>query len=95
MCVGLCIACLWHVDSAVAPQYREALLVSDDVPHLIFHNKDKDRGVFYVETFPWADEDAMNRAHQMPEVGAVWGPMGDGYSSMEFPTVEEVQLGQP
>jgi hypothetical protein len=72
------------------PTFQRLGLVSDEPPHLIFRGEDKERGVFYVETFPWKDEEAMGRAHSLPEVASIWEPMGVCCSSMEFPTVEQV-----
>lgn len=72
------------------PTFKKLGLVLDDPPHLIFRGEDEERGIFYVETFPWKDQDAMNRAHSLPEVAAVWEPMGECCSSMEFPSVERV-----
>ncbi|MFK7990553.1 MAG: hypothetical protein AB8I08_31315 [Sandaracinaceae bacterium] len=72
------------------PTFQKLGLVLEDRPHVIFRGEDTERGVYYVETFPWRDKDAMNCAHELPEVGAIWGPMGECCSSMEFPTVSEV-----
>ncbi len=72
------------------PVFKKAGLVADDPPHLVFRGEDKEKGVFFVEIFPWMDADAMDRAHAMPEVSAVWGPMGEACERMEFPTVERL-----
>jgi hypothetical protein len=74
------------------PTFERLGLVADDRPHLIFRGVDRERGLFYVETFPWKDPEAVQRAHSLPEVAAVWEPMGDCCSSMEFPSVEPVEL---
>ena len=74
------------------PIFQSLDLVSDAVPHLVFRGEDKSRGIFYVETFPWKDQDAMHRAHSLPEVSAVWGPMGACCSEMEFPSVEAIDV---
>jgi hypothetical protein len=74
------------------PVFTKLGLVSNEVPHLVFRGEDKSRGVFYVETFPWADGQAAGRAHSLPEVAAVWEPMGECCSEMEFPSVERVEL---
>ncbi|MFV8753147.1 hypothetical protein ACNOYE_21570 [Nannocystaceae bacterium ST9] len=66
-------------------------LVREEPPHLVFRGKDEQRGVFYVETFAWKDAQASGRAHAMPEVGAIWGPMGECCTSMEFPAVEWIR----
>ena len=63
----------------------------DESPHLVFRGEEKGR-LFYVETFPWKDADAMKRAHSLPEVASVWEPMGECCSDMEFPTVEQVAV---
>lgn len=74
------------------PTFQKLGLVADHPPHLVFRGEDKDRGVYYVETFPWKDTAAMERAHTLPEVMAIWGPMGECCTSMEFPSVEQVEL---
>lgn len=73
------------------PTFHQLGLVADAPPHLIFRGQDKERGVFYVETFPWKDGEAAQRAHSLPEVASIWEPMGECCSSMEFPSVEQVQ----
>jgi hypothetical protein len=94
--------CRYWVKPDQEPRFREALaqhwptfqklgLVADEPPHLIFRGEDKERGIFYIETFAWKDADSSHRAHSMPEVGAVWGPMGECCSAMEFPSVELIQ----
>lgn len=72
------------------PVFVRLGLVAESPPHLVFRGVDKDRGIFYVETFPWKDESAAGRAHTLPEVGAVWGPMAECCSAMEFPAVEQI-----
>lgn len=71
------------------PLFRELGLVQDG-PHLVLRGEDQGR-VFYVETFPWTSAAAMQRAHELPEVGKLWGAMAECCSSMEFPTVEQVE----
>src|SRR5690606_15742035 len=44
------------------PTFQKLGLVLDDPPHLIFRGEDKERGIYYVETFPWKDQAAMERA---------------------------------
>jgi hypothetical protein len=73
------------------PTFKSLGLVADDPPHLIFRGEDPERGIFYVETFPWEDAAAAGRAHSLPEVAAIWEPMSDCCSSMEFPSVEQVK----
>ena len=59
-------------------------------PHLVFRGE-QDGKVFYVESFPWKDQEAMKRAHSLPEVASVWEPMGACCTSMEFPSVELIE----
>ena len=73
------------------PVFKELDLVADEPPHLIFRGEDADRGIFYVETFPWKSPEAAQRAHSLPEVAQVWEPMSDCCSSMEFPSVEQIK----
>jgi hypothetical protein len=73
------------------PVFEKLGLVADDPPHLIFRGEDKERGVFFVETFAWKDGAAAGRAHSLPEVAAVWEPMGNCCSLMEFPSVEQIK----
>ena len=72
------------------PTFQGLGLVSDAVPHLLFRGRDDDGNVFYVETFPWKDTASMNKAHGMAEVAALWEPMGDCCTKMEFPTVDRL-----
>jgi len=74
------------------PTFEKLGLVADHPPHLIFRGEDPDRGIFYVETFPWRSNEAVERAHSLPEVAAIWEPMGECCTAMEFPGVEQVEL---
>jgi hypothetical protein len=73
------------------PTFRRLGLVADRPAHLIFRGVDEARGVYYVETFPWKDAASAGVAHEHPEVGAIWGPMAECCTSMEFPSVELVE----
>ncbi|MBK7860244.1 MAG: hypothetical protein IPJ65_16845 [Archangiaceae bacterium] len=50
-------------------------------------------GVIYVELMQWKDASSASSAHQMPEVMAVWEPMGNHCSAMEFLDLEPADLG--
>ena len=43
----------------------------------------------FIELFQWRDGEAVNEAHVLPEVMAVWEPMGALTEGMEFFDVEE------
>ena len=73
------------------PVFQKLGLVADQPPHLVFRGE-KDGKVFYVETFPWKNAEAVSRAHSLPEVAAVWEPMGNCCTEMEFPNVEQVDI---
>ena len=73
------------------PVFQKLGLVADSPPHLVFRGE-HDGKVFYVETFPWKNAEAVERAHSLPEVAAVWEPMGNCCTSMEFPNVEQVDV---
>ena len=74
------------------PTFQSLGLVADDPPHLVFRGEDKQKRVFYVETFPWKDASAAGRAHSLPEVAAIWEPMGECCTDMEFTSVEQLAL---
>jgi len=74
------------------PVLHELELVSDDPP-LHFKGKEQDNGMpIYFEIFDWLDG-AVERAHEHPEVLAIWEPMDklceerNGKPNMEFPHV--------
>ena len=74
------------------PTFQRLGLVADDPPHLVFRGEDKERGIYYVETFQWKDLESVGRAHSLPEVAAIWEPMGDCCSGMEFSDVEQIKV---
>lgn len=44
--------------------------------------------VYFIEIMSWVDEDASRTAHELPEVMAVWEPMGnimEGYNGTTSP----------
>jgi quinol monooxygenase YgiN len=61
-------------------------------PHLVLRGKDEEGRTFYVEILPWKDDAAVARAHELPEVGAVWEPMEPLCEHMEFPHAERLAL---
>ncbi len=46
----------------------------------------------YVEIFTWKDAQGSSLAHQLPEVMAIWEPMGALCDSMEFPHFRPLDL---
>ena len=80
------------------PALRSAGLATNDPP-VIYRGlpatDPKDRharpSTFY-ELFSWTSAKGPELAHQMPEVMAVWEPMGAICESMEFPAVARVDI---
>ncbi|MBX3273648.1 MAG: hypothetical protein KF729_25515 [Sandaracinaceae bacterium] len=46
----------------------------------------------YVEVFSWRDAAAPGLAHELPDVMAVWEPMGAACEAMDFPHFERLDL---
>lgn len=66
-------------------------------PSVVYRGTDEKGGTFFVELFTWAPG-AVARAHEHPDVLAIWEPMGQlteprgGRPGMEFPHVERVAM---
>jgi hypothetical protein len=57
-------------------------------PRALYRGTDHKSGkTVFIEIFPWKDEGCPGRAHRMPEVMAIWEPMGALCEAMEFPNV--------
>jgi hypothetical protein len=73
--------------------------VVTDEPARAFRGVDEKGRPFFVEIFSWKNEGAFGRAHEHPEVLAIWEPMDglcegrDGRPNMEFPHVQPIALG--
>lgn len=70
--------------------------LTTDTPPLVYRATEKRSGrPFYIEIFEWRDEGASATAHQMPEVMAIWEPMGpmiEGGPSPELAKIEQVSV---
>ena len=79
------------------PALRELDLVTD-TPAAVYRGTEPSGGTYFQEIFHWKDADAPRKAHELPEVMAVWEPVGalcearDGRPAMEFPHVERVAM---
>ena len=85
------------------PALHSAGLATDE-PAVVFEaavggdNEHNETGTTFVEIFSWTRADAPRLAHQIPEVMAVWEPMGglvedrDGRPGMEFPAYRPVTI---
>ncbi len=86
------------------PTLRDAGLATD-TPALHFEaevggRRHNETGTTFVEIFSWTSGESADLAHRMPEVMAVWEPMGalvearDGHPGMEFPNFRHLDLDQ-
>jgi hypothetical protein len=86
------------------PTLRDAGLATD-TPALHFEaevgsGRHNETGTTFVEIFSWTSGESADLAHRMPEVMAVWEPMGalvearDGHPGMEFPNFRHLDLDQ-
>jgi hypothetical protein len=77
------------------PVLKRAGLTTDR-PVLVYRAADKRTGrPFFIEVFEWRDEKSSGTAHQLPEVMAIWEPMGpmiEGGPSPELAIVEPVSV---
>jgi quinol monooxygenase YgiN len=84
------------------PTLREAgLVTATPAQHFeaeIGGGRHNETGTTFVEIFSWASPDSADLAHKMPEVMAVWEPMGalvesrDGRPAMEFPNFRQLAI---
>ena len=79
------------------PTLKRLSLVTAE-PSVSYRGLEQDNGEpIYFEIFEWLDG-AMERAHEHPEVMAIWEPMDQlceargGKPNMEFPHVEAVRV---
>ena len=69
-----------------------------DVPSTIYQGEDDAGQPIFFELLSWRDAEGPNRAHELPDVMAVWEPMGKlceargGRPAMEFPRVERIEV---
>jgi hypothetical protein len=72
------------------PTLQKVGLVTAE-PAKVWRATDKRKGtVAFVELFSWRDGEASGIAHQMPEVMAVWEPMGGVMEDMRIEQLEPV-----
>ena len=78
------------------PKLRELGMVTD-APSSVYRGLDAKGRPFFVEIFDWKNAALPEKAHEHPEVMAIWEPMDalcesrDGLPNMEFPDVERVK----
>jgi hypothetical protein len=79
------------------PTLRKLGLVTADKP-IVWRGIDEEQKTVFYEVFTWKDFEAPGTSHHLPEVMAIWGPMGElaeermGRPRFEFPHVEPVRV---
>lgn len=79
------------------PTLHQLGFVTDVVSQHFKGEEQDNREPIYFEIFEWL-EDAVDRAHEHPEVMAIWEPMDQlcesrgGKPNMEFPHVDELHV---
>jgi hypothetical protein len=69
-----------------------------DTPSTIYQGLEKEGQPIFIELLHWQDERGADRAHEIPDVMAVWEPMGrlcearEGRPAMEFPYAERIEI---
>ncbi len=78
------------------PAVKQAGLATETLP-LVYRALDRHtKRPFFVEIMEWRDAEAPGVAHQMPEVMAIWEPMGpmiEGGPSPQIAMLEQVSVG--
>ena len=74
------------------PALDKAGLVTKS-PAKVWKAHDKRKGTeFFIEYMEWKDGEASGIAHQLPEVMAVWEPMGPIMETMSIVQIEELPM---
>lgn len=101
------VVCLYRVQDGKTAEFRDLLArhwpalrdlgLTTTEPSVVYEGHDGD-GPLFVEIFTWRDAAAPEQAHHLPEVMAVWGPMGalceerPGRQPMEFPHIGRIPM---
>ena len=75
------------------PTLKAAGLAGRAAPKIWKAASGRQPGITFVEQMQWKDERSSHAAHQMPEVMAVWEPMGELCHGMEFLHLSPADLG--
>jgi hypothetical protein len=74
------------------PALKKAGLSGAKAP-TIWQSASRDGKTVFIEMMQWKDGNSAAAAHQMPEVMAVWEPMGNFLEGMEFLDLAPAGLG--
>ena len=94
------VLCIYRVKDGKESEFRPLLekhwptlnaigLVTSE-PAQWFLSRDKNKRRCFIEIFEWKDGSAPQTAHELPEVMAVWEPMGELVEDMEFLDLESL-----
>jgi hypothetical protein len=75
------------------PTLKKLKLVDEDEKPQYYRGKTKEGKLIYVEIYAWINHAAVQRAHELPDLMAVWEPMGQVCEDMRFPHVERFTPG--
>ena len=100
--------CIYRVKPGAEPSFRELLAkhwpalrrvgLAADVASTVYEGTEGENQPLFVELLHWQDAEGPNHAHELPEVMAVWEPMGQlcetrgARPAMEFPRVERIEI---
>jgi hypothetical protein len=100
--------CIYRVKSGSEAAFKKLLAkhwptlrrvgLGADAPSTIYQGSEGDKKPIFVELLNWKDKSGAERAHEIPDVMAVWEPMGklcearEGRPAMEFPLVEKLEV---
>jgi hypothetical protein len=75
------------------PTLKKAGLSGSKAP-VIWRSATREGQTVFIEMMQWKDESSASAAHQMPEVMAVWEPMGKFLDGMEFLDLQSAPFGK-
>jgi hypothetical protein len=100
--------CIYRVKSSSEDAFKKLLAkhwptlkrvgLAADVASTIYFGSEGDKQPLFVELLNWKDEHGAEHAHELPDVMAVWEPMGQlceprsGRPPMEFQLVEPLEI---
>lgn len=100
--------CIYRVKAGSEPAFRGLLAkhwptlrrvgLAADSPSTIYQGVEGEAQPIFFELLHWKDAEGADKAHEIPDVMAVWEPMGllcegrEGRPAMEFPRVERIEV---
>jgi hypothetical protein len=100
--------CIYRVRKGSEKPFRDLLArhwptlrrvgLGADIPSVVYQGTEEDGGPVFFEVLNWKEAAGPDMAHEIPDVMAVWEPMGKlcearkGRPAMEFPRVARVEV---